>query len=475
MKLERFFSHKGQDLTSGPLVPKILLFSFPLMITGVLQLLFNAADLVVVGQFAENGQSDIGAIGGTGPLINLVINLFMGFSVGTAVYTSRYIGAKDDEKTQQTVHTSIALSLIGGVVCMTVGLVFARTFLSWMNTLPEYIELSTLYLRIYFIGIPATLVYNFGAAILRAAGDTFHPLLFLTVSGAVNVALNLVMVIGFKRSVDGVAIASAVSQIISAVLIVFYLCRKAEGAHRLYFKKLKIHPRRLWEIVRIGIPAGMQGSLFSISNIIIQSAVNSFGSTAIAAGSVAATSIEGFINVAMNAFHQAALSFNGQNIGAGKPEKVGKITLHCVWMVTAIGAALGLLVVLLGGPLLRLYIGNGESEEVLETIARGYTHLLIIASTSFICGVMDVLNGALRGMGYSLVPTLICLTGVCGVRILWIYTVLPAHHTLETLLFSYPLSWTVTVAVQLIAFFICKNRMINKFKRIRAMHDLDRR
>ena len=463
MKLQSILNNKGQDLTRGPLVPKILLFALPLMITGILQLMFNAADLIVVGQFAENGQTDIGAIGGTGPLINLVINLFMGFSVGTSVYVARYIGAKDAKKTHETVHTSIALALIGGVVCLVVGLIFARTFLEWMNTIPEYIELSTLYMRIYFIGIPATLIYNFGAAILRAAGDTFHPLLFLTISGCANVALNLVMVLVFKRSVDGVAIASAAAQCISALLVLWYLSRKAEGDYRLEFRKIRIYKDRLFEIVRIGIPAGLQGSLFSISNIVIQSAVNSFNSTAVASGSVASTSIEGFIYIAMHSFHHAALSFHGQNIGAGKPEKIGKITGTCLWMVTAVGMLLGALATLFGRTLLHLYIGSGEPEAVDASIGYGFTRLSIIATTNFLSGIMDVLNGSLRGMGYSTIPTLICLSGVCGVRILWIYTYFPSHHTLETLFFSYPLSWTITVIAQLVFFFILRRKVIARF------------
>ncbi len=464
MKSPKFFNSREADLTTGSLVPKILIFALPLVATGILQLMFNAADLIVVGQFAPNGQSDIGAIGGTGPLINLVINLFMGLSVGASVFVARYIGAGDREKTHQTVHTSIALSLLGGVICFVLGFFFARTFLTWMDTIDEYIELSTLYMKIYFIGIPASLVYNFGAAILRAAGDTFHPLLFLTIAGVANVILNLVMVIGFKRSVDGVALASAVSQIISAILVIAYLCKKGENSYRLELRKIRIYPKRLWEIIRIGVPAGLQGSLFSISNVIIQSAVNSFGLTTVASGSVASSSIEGFIYAAMNTFHHAALSFIGQNVGAGKPEKIGKITGTCMWMVSLVGISMGVLICLFGRPLLRLYIGNGTGPEVEETISYGLIRLNIIALTYFTCGMMDVFSGSLRGMGASLGPTMICLTGVCGVRILWIYTYFQSHHTLGTLFFSYPLSWILTVAAQFIYFIFLKKNILKKFR-----------
>lgn len=251
--------NKERDLTTGPLVPKIILFALPLMATGILQLMFNAADLIIVGQFAPNGQEDIGAIGGTGPLINLVINLFIGLSVGTSVFTARYIGAGDREKTGQTVHTSMAVALIGGIVCFILGFFFARTFLSWMGTIDKFLDLSTRYMQIYFIGIPACLIYNFGSAILRAAGDTFHPLLFLTIAGVSNVILNIIMVVCFQRSVDGVAWASAVSQIISAGLVVWYLAFRTEGSYKLEFRKIRIHKARLWELIRIGVPAGVQG------------------------------------------------------------------------------------------------------------------------------------------------------------------------------------------------------------------------
>lgn len=452
-----------KDLTKGALIPNIILFALPLMATGVLQLLFNAADLIVVGQFSPNGKVDIGAIGGTAPLINLIVNLFMGLSVGTSVYVARYIGAGDTEKTSQTVHTSIAVSLIGGVVCFAVGFIFADDLLLMMGTIDEYIELSTLYMRIYFIGIPASLIYNFGAAILRAAGDTFHPLLFLTVSGVANVILNLVMVLGFGKSVDGVAIASSVSQYIAAFLVIRHLVFGVDGGCRLCFKKIRIRKDRLFEIMRIGILAGVQGSLFSISNVIIQSAVNSFKLPEIVTGSVAAGSIEGFIYVAMNSFHHAALSFIGQSIGAGKPERISRITAHCMWMVSAVGLGLGAIAYFLGKPLLRLYIGGG-SDEVSETVLLyGMTRLSLIALTYFTCGIMDVFSGALRGMGASLAPTLICLIGVCGTRILWIYTYFATDHRFFVLFLSYPISWVLTSCAQFVYFLYLKKKIVKKF------------
>lgn len=452
--------NKEKDLTSGALVPKIIMFALPLIATGILQLMFNAADLIVVGQFSPTGEKDIGAVGGTAPLINLVINLFIGLSIGTSVFVARYIGAGDKKKTEETVHTSIAVSLVGGVICFILGYFFAETFLGWMNTIDEYMELSTLYMKIYFIGIPACLVYNFGASILRAAGDTFHPLLFLTISGVANVILNLVMVIGFEKSVDGVAIASAVSQYISAFLVVWYLCCKTEGSYRLNLKRLRIIPARLIEIIRVGVPAGIQGALFSISNVIIQTAVNSFNSTAIASGSVASGSIEGFIFSAMDAFTHATLSFTGQHIGAGKQEKVGKIVWTCIIMVTTVGVVLGGLALLFEEPLLRLYIGSGDSADVIATMDAAKERLFVVAVSYFTCGIMNVLSGALRGMGASLAPMLICVIGVCGFRILWIFTWFPSHHTLTTLFLSYPISWILTVAAQFVWFIVLKRKML---------------
>lgn len=457
--------NKERDLTTGHLVPRIILFALPLMATGILQLMFNATDLIIVGQFAPNGQEDIGAIGGTGPLINLIINLFIGLSVGTSVFTARYIGAGDREKTGQTVHTSMAVALIGGIVCFVLGFFFARTFLSWMGTIDEFLDLSTQYMQIYFIGIPACLIYNFGSAILRAAGDTFHPLLFLTIAGVSNVILNIIMVVCFQRSVDGVAWASAVSQIISAGLVVWYLAFRTEGSYKLEFRKIRIHKARLWELIRIGVPAGVQGALFSLSNMIIQSGVNSFNSKAVVSGSVASGSIEGFIYSAMNTFHHAALSFIGQNIGAGKPEKIGKITGTCLWMVSAVGVLLGLVACFFGEPLLRLYVGSEAAAGEGSAIYYGMIRLRIIALTYFTCGIMDVFSGSLRGMGASLGPTVICLTGVCGVRILWIYTIfrMEEFHKLNILFYSYPISWVITVMAQFILFLHLRKKILRQY------------
>ncbi len=467
--MKKLFSNKGMDLTTGPLIPKIITYTIPIILTGVLQLMFNAADLIVVGQFAENGEEALAAVGGTGPLINLVINLFIGLSVGASVFVARYIGSGEKEKTHQTVHTAMTVALIGGVICFLIGFFFSRTFLIWMDTIESVLDLATLYMQIYFVGIPASLIYNFGAAILRSSGDTVHPLIFLTIAGVVNVILNLVLVLCFHRSVDGVAIASAVSQVVSATLVVWYLCKRTKGACKLELKKLRIYPARLWELVRIGIPAGIQGSLFSISNIIIQSAVNSFDSAAVVSGSVAAGSIEGFIYVAMNAFHHAALSFIGQNIGAGKPEKIGKITGTCVMLVTVVGLALGAAACIFANPLLRLYIGSNAEGGVTESIHYGMIRLQIIALTYFTCGIMDVFSGSLRGMGASLVPTVICLLGVCGIRITWIFTYFQINHTMKTLFLSYPISWTVTVLAQLIFFLYLRRKLVKRKERERLL------
>lgn len=467
--MKKLFSNKGMDLTTGPLIPKIITFTIPLILTGILQLMFNAADLIVVGQFAEGGDEALAAVGGTGPLINLVINLFMGLSVGSSVFVARYIGSNEKEKTHQTVHTAMLVALIGGIICFAVGFFFSRTFLTWMGTIEEVLDLSTLYMQIYFVGIPASLIYNFGAAILRASGDTVRPLIFLTIAGVINVILNLVMVLCFHRSVDGVAIASAVSQFVSAALVVWYLCVKVDGPCKLHLKKLRIYPQRLWELIRIGIPAGVQGSLFSISNIIIQSSVNSFDLAPVVSGSVAAGSIEGFIYVAMNSFHHAALSFCGQNLGAGNAKKCGKITATCAGLVVVVGLALGLLAFFFAEPLLGLYLGMNGEEGVGEAIFYGVQRLQIIAMTYFLCGLMDVFSGSLRGMGASLGPTVICLIGVCGIRITWIFTYFQSHHTIPTLFFSYPLSWTITVLAQLVYFIWLWRKLMRKKERERLL------
>ena len=438
--------NKERDLTTGPLVPKIILFALPLMATGILQLMFNAADLIIVGQFAPNGQEDIGAIGGTGPLINLVINLFIGLSVGTSVLTARYIGAGDREKTGQTVHTSMAVALIGGIVCFILGFFFARTFLSWMGTIDKFLDsVHPVYADLFYrhSGV-SHLQFRLGHP---SGGGRYLPSVALSDhcrGFQCDTEYHHGGMLPKERGRGGLGFRRF--QIISAGLVVWYLAFRTEGSYKLEFRKIRIHKARLWELIRIGVPAGVQGALYSLSNIIIQSGVNSFNSKAVVSGSVASSSIDSFIYSAMTTFNHAALSFIGQNIGAGKPEKIGKITGTCLWMVSAVGILLGLVTCFFGEPLLRLYVGSEAAAGEGSAIYYGMIRLRIITLTYFTCGIMEVFSGSLRGMGASLGPTVICLTGVCGIRILWIYTIfrMEEFHKLNILFYSYPVSWVIT-------------------------------
>ena len=439
------------DMCNGPLLGKILLFSLPLMLSGMLQLLFNAADIVVVGRFA--GHQALAAVGSTSALINLLVNVFIGLSVGTNVMVANYYGANDKERLSQTVHTAILSSIICGIGLIFIGGFLAKPMLSLMGTPDDVLNQAALYMRIYFAGMPLFMLYNFGAAILRAIGDTRRPLYYLLIAGVVNVALNLFFVIRLQMGVAGVALATVLSQIIPSVLIVIALMH-SDDAIRLELKKLKIHPKRLKKMIRIGLPAGLQGAIFSVSNMLIQSSINSFGSIAMA-GSTAAGNIEGFIYTAMNTFYQTALSFTSQNMGAGKIKRVGKILLLCQICVTIVGLVLGNGSYLLGRQLLGIYSSDPE------VIAYGLVRMSFLCIPYFLCGNMDVMVGSLRGMGYSIMPMLVSLTGACGLRILWIYTIFQANHTMEILFTSYPLSWFITTLVHLICFMIAYRKLQN--------------
>ncbi len=445
--------HRGKhvyelDMVHGSLLKGIAKFSLPLIATSILQLLYNAADVIVVGRFA--GSDALAAVGSTGALINLIVNVFLGLSIGTNVLAARDYGAGQREGMQQTVHTSIAISIVGGFVLGVFGFIFGGTFLSWMDSPPEVLPLATLYIKIYFIGMPFNMLYNFGAAILRAVGDTKRPLYFLTVSGIVNVLLNLLFVIVFHMGVAGVALATIISQVISSVLVVLCLIH-SDGFIHLDIKKLRIHGDKLLAMAKVGLPAGLQGALFSISNVLIQSTVNSYGAT-ILAGNSASQNIEGFIYAAMNAFHQAVITFVSTNIGAGKNSRVRKSLGASLFWVTVIGAGMGLIVFVLMKPLLSIY---SPYEDV---VAAGMVRLRIFALTYFICGLMDVICGALRGMGASIVPMIVSILGVCGFRIFWIYVILPLSGELEMLYYSYPVSWILTGAVHLICTIIVMRR-----------------
>lgn len=437
------------DMCSGALLPKILLFTLPLILSGILQLLFNAADVVVVGRFA--GNESLAAVGSTGSLTNLLVNLFMGLSVGVNVLVSRYYGGKKEEDVSSTVHTSMIVSVVGGIFLAILGFVVARPMLKLMDTPEDVINLSVLYMRIYFMGMPVMLLYNFGSAILRAIGDTRRPLYYLMIAGVINVGLNLLFVIEFQMGVAGVALATVISQCVSAGLIVRCLMM-SEGCFQLSFSKLHMDWDKFGRIARIGLPAGVQGSLFSISNVLIQSSVNSFGSIAMA-GNTAGSNIEGFVYTSMNAVHQAAVSFTGQNLGGKKFYRINKILIECLLIVTIIGLVMGNGAVLLAHQLLGLYSPDPE------VIAYGIGRMSIICATYCLCGIMDVMVGSIRGLGYAVMPMIVSLMGACVFRIIWIYTIFAWNRSLETLYISYPISWALTFFAHAICFLIVRKKM----------------
>ncbi len=431
------------DMCNGPLAGKILLYALPLILSGILQLLFNAADIVVVGRFAADGNTALAAVGSTGSLINLLVNLLIGLSTGATVLVSRYTGAKEQAGVERAVHTAVTVAAIGGVAVGIFGVFLSGTFLSWMDTPENVLPAATLYVRIYFCGLPAMMLYNFGASILRAVGDTRRPLWYLTAAGVINVVLNLIFVVGLHLDVAGVALATVLSQCVSAFLVLRCLVVNG-GAVQLYLKKLRIHKREMLQIARIGIPAGVQGSLFSLSNVIIQSGINSFGDV-VMAGNAAASNIDGFIYTAMNAFYQAAINFVGQNAGAGKMDRVKRSIFLCFGMVVAVGIVVGGAGYLCGEFLLGIY-RPGET----AVIAAGMDRMRIVSTLYFLCGVMEVLTGSLRGLGRSIMPMIVSLIGACGLRILWIYTVFAVFHEMTVLYISYPVTWFITSAVHAI-------------------------
>ena len=435
----------SRSMLEGPLLPSIISYTIPIILTSLLQLLFNAADLVVVGRFC--GSISVAAVGATGAITNLVVNLFMGFSVGAGVSVAHALGAKEDTTVHRTVHTAIPLALVSGVVLTLIGVAFSENMLKMMDTPENVLSLSALYMRIYFGGMTFNMVYNFCAAILRAAGDTKSPLLFLTISGVINVVLNLFFVRVLHINVAGVALATTISQGISAVLVVITLIRRQDSC-KLNLRKLRFYKPQLAKMIRIGLPAGIQGSLFSISNVLIQSSINSFGEV-VMSGNAAAGNIEGFVYVGMNAFHQTTVNFVGQNIGAQKYDRAKKtlfLSLVCV-MVT--GLSTSMLAYAFAPQLLSIYITDSA-----EAISYGVLRMSVVCFTYCLCGLMDTTTGALRGMGASLVPMVISILGVCGIRIGWIATIfqIPQFHTPWWLYISYPISWAITFAAQFIAF-----------------------
>ena len=424
------------DMCSGAILPKLLRFAVPLMCSSILQLLFNAADVIVVGRFA--GDNSLAAVGSNSSLINLLVNLFIGLSVGANILAARTYGANDKEGLRQTVHTAMLLSLLSGIGLTVVGVLGAGQILIWMQA-PENVRgLATIYLRIYFLGMPATMLYNFGAALLRAVGDTRRPLYYLLTAGIVNVVLNLFFVIVCQLDVAGVAIATVISQVISAFLVVRCLMKEQGGIH-LELRQLRIWPARLKQILQVGLPAGFQGVLFALSNVVIQSSVNGFGEM-VMAGNAASSNIENFVYAAMNAFYQANISFSSQNYGAGRYERLRPILLRAQASVIVTGLVLGGLASLFSHTLLEIY---SDSPAVIEV---GAERMLIVCTTYALCGMMDVMVGSMRGLGYSILPMIVSLLGACALRLIWIATVfqIPQFHVPQTIYWSYPFSWVVT-------------------------------
>lgn len=438
------------DMCSGPILGKMLLFAMPLMCSSILQLLFNAADIIVVGRFA--GDNSLAAVGSTTALINLLTNFFIGISIGANVLVAHFYGANQKKDLKETIHTAMLLSVYSGMILTLIGCIGAKQILIWMQTPSEVLELAALYLRIYFLGMTATMIYNFGSAILRAVGDTRRPLYYLAVAGIVNVVLNLLFVIAFQMDVAGVGAATAISQCISAALIVRCMMHE-EGDIRLVLRELRICKDKFLKMLKIGLPASFQGMLFSVSNVIIQSSVNGFGAVVVA-GNSAAANIEGFVYVAMNAFYQASLSFTSQNMGAMKYERINRILYSAELCAIASGILLGNGITFWGRELLSLY---STSEAVIEA---GMVRLSIICSLYALCGMMDVIVGSLRGMGHSIVPMFVSLVGACGLRLFWIFTFfrLEEYHTVLSLYLTYPVSWTLTFLAHVVCFMIIRRK-----------------
>ena len=446
------------DMCSGPLAGKILLFALPLMASSLLQLLFNAADIVVVGKFV--GKEALAAVGSNTSLINLLISLFVGLSVGTNVTLARDMGAGKMDSVRRGVHTSILLALGSGLILAVVGVSLAPQLLAWMKSPDDVIGLGSIYLRIYFLGMPATMAYNFGSAVLRAQGDTRRPLYYLLTAGVANVVMNLFFVIVLKMGVAGVGAATSISQYISAVLVLRCLM-KEQGALHLDLKQLRIDPVVVRRIMQVGLPAGFQGIVFALSNVAIQSSINSFGST-VMSGSAAAQNIESFVYAAMNTFYQAALTFTGQNYGAGKCKRVDQVALWCQGFAILTGLVLGNLAYTFGHGLVSIYVQPGPEQEAI--IAAGMIRLSRIGRMYALCGIMDTMVGSLRGIGYSVVPMIVSLLGSCVLRLVWVYTIFPMNPTPENLFLSYPITWVITGAVHVIFFLAVRKKAYEKIQ-----------
>lgn len=437
------------DMTNGPVLGKLIRYAIPLMVTSILQLLYNAADVVVVGRFA--GATALAAVGAAAPLNNLLVNLFVGLSVGTSVVVAQHYGADRYKDVQQTVHTAMLLSLISSVLCLLVGVLFHRQLLALMGTPADVIDLSARYMLILFLGVPFMLVFNFGSAILRAVGDTRRPLFILSCTGILNVLLNLFFVIRCHMNVAGVALATVIAQGVATVVILVLMMRE-QSCIRFEPKRMRLHADKALHIIRVGIPAGMQGLIFSISNSLMQSTINSFGSV-VMAGNTAAGNLESFLFQALNAFYQSAITFIGQNVGARKYERLPRIIGCCVGCVVVLGAVMSGAALLFRTQLLSLY--NTDP----EVIAVGVRRMGVLLPTYVFCGLMDVFNGVLRGMGYSLQPMLLSVFSVCGMRVLWILVIFPMFPQLQLLYLSYPISWVLALVLEAVFFLYCYRKL----------------
>ena len=440
------------DMCNGSILDKLISFSIPLMLSGILQLLFNAVDIIVVGRFT--GSEALAAVGSTTALINVFVNFFIGISLGSNVLAARFYAAGKDKEMSETVHTAITLALISGVVMGIVGVLSAKGALQLMDTPDNVLNLSTLYMRIYFVGMPFFMLYNYGAAILRAVGDTKRPLLFLIVSGATNVVLNLILVIRFHMGVAGVAIATVISQGISCVLVLRCLYY-SEGSYQLRFSKLGMKARYVKQIFQVGVPAGIQSTIINFSNVLLQSSVNSFGSVAMA-GYTAANNILGFLYVSVNSITQACMSFTSQNYGVRKFKRMDRILLECLGLTVTVSLIFGGGSYLFGSELMHIYTKNAD------VVACGTDIMLYTTVTYFLCGIMDLFPGALRGMGHSAVPMILSVIGTVGTRVVWIYWVFPQHRALDFLFISYPVSWILTIIMQVICFYFVRKKVHGK-------------
>lgn len=437
------------DMTNGTIMDKLITFSLPLMLSGILQLMFNAVDIIVVGQFS--GSRPLAAVGSTSALINVFTNFFIGISLGTNVLAARFFASGKIKEMSDTVHTSILFAAISGVAMMIVGLLFSRFALELMETPDEVIDMAALYLKIYFVGVPFFMLYNYGAAVLRAVGDIRRPLVFLVISGTVNAILNVILVVAFHLDVEGVAIATVISQMISCVLVLRCLC-KTDAGYQLHFSKLSINGKYLRQIFQVGVPAGIQSTVINFSNVLLQSSVNSFGSIAMA-GYTAANNLLGFLYTSINSVTQACMSFTSQNYGVKKTKRMDRVLIDCIILSILIATVMGGAFYVFGPQILSVY--NKEP----DVIKSGMEILSFTTLTYFLCGIMDLFPGAMRGMGRSGVPMILSIIGTVGTRIFWIYVVFPRNRALDVLFISYPVSWGLTIAMQVCCFILVRRKV----------------